>query len=73
MLLLQAVPLLVSPVYLLVLGGGYFLSSFWVVPIWCVAGAWVVFIYVVTTWLAVQRLAQAEERILQMMAGRGAS
>jgi hypothetical protein len=73
MLLLQAVPLLVSPVYLLVLGGGYFLSSFWAVPIWCVAGAWVMFIYVVTTWLAVQRLAQAEERILQMMAGRGAS
>lgn len=73
MLLLQSVPVLVAPVFVLVLVGPLLLSSLWTLPIWALAALWSGTVYIVATWLAVQRLARAEERILAMMAGRGAA
>jgi hypothetical protein len=73
MLLLQTVPLLVLPVFGVILLAQLFLSASWAMPLWLAAGAWCVAIYAVTTWLAVQRLARAEERILALLAGRGAA
>jgi len=73
MLLLQSVPLLLIPVFVLVLGVPLVFGSSWTGTLWLASGAWCAGLYAITTWLAVQRLTRAEERILTMISGRGAA
>lgn len=73
MLLLQTVPLLLLPVFALTLGAPLFLGPGWTSTLWLASALWCGAVYVVATGLAVGRLTHAEERILDMMAGRGAA
>ena len=73
MLLLQTVPLLLLPVFALTLGAPLFIGPDWTSTLWLASALWCGVVYVVATGLAVGRLTHAEERILGMMAGRGAA
>ena len=73
MLLLQTVPLLLLPVFALMMGAPMFLGPAWTSSLWMVSALWCGLVFAIATGLAVTRLERAEERILGMMAGRGAA
>jgi len=73
MLLLQTVPLLVAPVYLVVFGVRLFAPELWGMPLAVLGLIWVGLIYGAATGLAVVRLGRAEEKILNLMSSRGAA
>ncbi|MEE2829845.1 MAG: hypothetical protein VX498_11710 [Myxococcota bacterium] len=73
MLLLQTLPLLMLPIFFLVFGVRLFAPALWGGPVLAVSAAWVGFVYGVTTLMAVRRLQRAEERLLELLAGRGAA
>ena len=73
MLLLQTVPLLLLPVFALTMGAPLFLGPAWTSSLWMLSALWCGLVFSIATALAVGRLERAEERILGMMAGRGAA